>query len=218
MSYKTSHQWRHQIVIQDNGFYWDSNFYSFDNVYSCRGLPIKKYVNFAHYGNLDEFIFDLFMTDGQTLRQEVKFSQRLKATTMLSSTSEAMNEIGEVFQLLSNKTLESRVKKYNEYLQKYKRYLLMDDTKGNTVSCDQMGNVYKNEKFFGSWFPSANDLDVTQSDRDQSIRFRKKSSNFLSSDRDCWVDTFLDHEIVEKSFELIGLPLSDFNEQRGFFS
>lgn len=210
--FKTSQQWKHQVIPEEDGFYWDSNFYDYKKVFACRGVPVQKNVNFAHWEHLDEFFFDIYLVDGSILEQEVKSLQRIKSTAFLGNTSDAKKELSYLFDILIYKTFEIRYEKYQNYFERYKRYLLHDDNKGNTVSADRSGNIFKNENFFGSWFPSKNDLDVTQDNRDRSIRFRKKSSTFLSKDRDCYVDIFIDYDIVSQHMDFIGLGLDKFTE------
>ena len=206
--FKTANQWKHQVVISDDGFHWDSSFYKYNEVRSIRGIPIKIMVNFAHYEHLDEFIFDLHLVNGSILRQEVKTLQRAKATAFIGSTNDAMNEISFLFESLANKTHQARLEKYNDYYNKYKRYLLMEWGDGSTVSGDAEGNIYKDEQYFGSWFPSENELDISVNNRDKVIRFRKLSSNFFSKDRDCHVDPFTDNYIITHMFQKIHLDLA----------
>ena len=213
MDYKfdTSSQWKHQVVPEDSGFYWDSNFHRYDDVIACRGVPIQKNVNFAHWEHLDEFVFDIYLSNGTVLEQRVKTLQRAKATAFLGNTNNAGKELSYLFSILTNKTFQNRYKKYKDYFEKYQRILLNDDNKGNRISTKNgTGDIYKNEEFFGSWFPSKDDLEVFQNTTYQCITFSKKSSTFLSSKKECHVDIFMDYDIVTQHLDHIGLGLDKF--------
>ena len=205
--YKTSSKWEHQVTVYEDGFKWDGISYRYDAVRSIRGVPIQHYVNFSPVNS--QFVFSLFLDTGIILTQQVGSGGRFKLAMRMND-EEVHSEISHLFGVFQLKTYNFRIKKYNSYYEKHKRVLLQDDGKGNTVSSDQEGNIFFNEKYFGSWFPSENSLETSLDLQTQEICFKKINSNFLSKDRKLFVDTFLDHDIISEAFEFIHLPLSSF--------
>ena len=218
MKYETSKYWLCQMSINEDGFYVDSNFHSYEDIFAIRGLPISISVNTFDDGNLNDFIMDIWMKNGKCFRQGVKTIERVKALSTFGlagpKDSNVLDELYHLFESLRIKSFKSRKDKFDKYIQQYDRYLIQQDPKSKqTISADENGNIYKNEKYFGNWFPSKNDLVPTISDGNQSIRFRKQDSSIFSSERDCYIDTFMDADLTKTILSLINLPLESFTEK-----
>tara|TARA_B100001758_G_C18115810_1_gene456075 strand:- start:92 stop:730 length:639 start_codon:yes stop_codon:yes gene_type:complete len=211
MSYqfKTSQQWKHQVVPEEKGFYWDSNFYEYSKVFSIRGIPSKTIVNFAHYKHLDDFIFEIYMLDGKVLVQEIKTLHAAKAIAFLGNTSDVGKELSYLCDLLLYHTFDIRYEKYLNYYKRYNRILLATSLDGDTLSA-KYGDIYFNKKFYGCYLPNNRTLEVSQDGNSCSIRFQKISSNFFSSDRYIQVDIFDDYDIRSQALDAISLGLDKF--------
>ena len=205
MEFKTSKQWKHQIGLTDDGFYWDSNYYPYSDVYSSRGIPSRTNVNFAHYEHLDEFYFELLLKNGQLLVQEVKTTHRAKSVFLMGNTTDAARELSVLYKILLKKTSSYRSDKYIEYAESHSKWLLYINQKENIrLSGDDKYNFYLNEELMGNWKDET--MEIWQLANKCTICFsRSNSGTMFSKGFEANVDIFQDHDIIPSMYELVGL-------------
>ena len=205
MEFRTSKQWKHQIGLTDNGFYFDSNFFLYADVDSLTGIPSRTSVNTAHYEHLDEFYFEILLQDGQLLTQEVKTSHRAKSVFLMGNTVDASKELSYIYKILLEKTLKYRYKKYTEYKEiKGKRLIYFDKRKNIILSADDKYNFFLNEELIGNYEDGT--LEIWQLGNKCTICFaRANSSSMFSKGFEANISIFKDHDILQLAFGLVGL-------------
>lgn len=205
MEFKTAKQWKHQIGLTDNGFYFDSNFYSYHDVDSLTGVPSKTNVNFAHYAHLDEFYFEILLKNGGLLVQEVKTTHRAKSIFFMGNTVDASRELSVLYKILLQKTFKYRFQKYLEYAETKEKWLLYFDKKNNVVlSADDKHNFFLNEELIGNRKDET--MEIWQLANKCTICFsRANSSSMFSRGFEANISIFKDHDILQEVFRLAGL-------------
>ena len=205
MEFRTSKQWKHQIGLTDNGFYFDSNFFLYADVDSLTGIPSRTSVNTAHYQHLDEFYFEILLRDGQLLSQEVKTSHRAKSVFFMGNTVDASRELSLIYKILLQNTLKYRYQKYLEYAENNEKWLLYFDKRKNIIlSADDKHNFFLNEELIGNRKDGT--VEIWQLANKCTICFaRANSSSMFSKGFEANISIFKDHDILQEMFRLAGL-------------
>ena len=150
--FKTTKGWKHQVALHEDGFTYDSATYKFSDVDYLISESTATYLNgVVHVKQLNDFKFLICLKDGTDLHQGIKLTgkQILMAFGWWAflSDEEISKELCELYNILLNKTFESRAEKYNRYKEEHDRWLLSSED-GDELSANNEGDIYVNGELF----------------------------------------------------------------------